>query len=175
MPKMLSGSRWRVLVFAAGVSATTQACGAGELPLAARSGDGVRFVVPLDARLFAPRSSLWVQIWSADQLAALEQNARCASVHDPATATRALRCPDGVTYRPVDPEEVEIPVDGIAGELSLRSATVRVGDRFRILLFGKSADGCNRTSADHQATAGAAEVLLDGLAWTTTARACVSP
>ena len=151
------------------------ACGAGEPPVALLPGTEVRFVAPVDARLFAEGSSLRVQLWNGEQLTALEQNARCASIHDPATGASEIRCPDGITFQPVTAEEFELPVAGITGTLSLRSTTVRVGDRFRILLSGKSADGCNRTSAEQQATAGAAEVLLDGLAWTTTARACVSP
>ena len=173
MRQVLSSSRWRLpLFFAAFVSATTPACDA---PLATDPGDNVRFVAPLDARLFAAGSSLQIQIWNGEQLDALERNARCASVHDPATGTSGVQCPEGITYQPVSPEEFEIPVAGITGGLSLRSATVRIGDRFRILLSGKSLDGCNRTSAERRARAGAAEVLLDGLDWTTTARACLNP
>ena len=159
----------------AGVCATPCACSGGESPAGAPPEAAVRFVAPVDARLLAEGSALRVEVWDAEQLALLDRNARCASVYDPATGKSEIRCPDGISYQAVTPEQFDLPVLEITGSVSLTSATVRVGERFRILLSGKSRDGCNRTSAEHSAVAEGAEVHLDGLAWTTTARACAGP
>jgi hypothetical protein len=72
----------------------------------------------------------------------------------------------------VKPEEFEFPVQEIAGSVAVKSATVRVGEKFRILLSGKSRDGCNTTSADRVGSVDAADVVVGSLGWSTTARAC---
>lgn len=168
-------SAWRRLFLALAAGGCACSCEAGESPADASPGTGVRIVAEVDARLFAEGGDVRVQVWDANQLASLEQNARCASVRNPATGGTEIRCPPGIAYQPVVPEQFDFPVKGIEGSVSLVSATLRAGDRFRILLAGKSRDGCNRTSSDHTGVADGAEVRLEGLAWTTTARACVTP
>jgi hypothetical protein len=134
---------------------------------------GVTLRVSVDAALFAAGTSLRVQVWNGDQLAAVERNGRCATAFDPATGTESIRCPEGTTYQPVKPEEAAFPVSEIAGSVEVSTTHVRVGDKFRILLSAKSRDGCNTTSADHVGTAESASVVLGSLEWSTTARGCV--
>jgi hypothetical protein len=129
--------------------------------------------VPVDAALFAAGTSLRVQVWNGDQLAAVERNGRCATTFDPATGTESIRCPEGTTYEPVKPEEAVFPVSDLAGSVEVSTTHVRVGDKFRILLSAKSRDGCNTTSADHVGTAESTSVALGSLDWSTTARGCL--
>jgi hypothetical protein len=128
----------------------------------------------VDVAQFSPGSVLRVLVWNGEKLATLDQNARCASVRDP-TGTASRQCPPGITYQEVTPEEHQIDVSGIGATLAVPSETVRVGERFRVLLTGKSADGCNQTSAERSDEARSAEVVLEGLSWETTARGCLNP
>jgi hypothetical protein len=128
--------------------------------------------IPVDVTLFAEGASLQVRVWNREQLAAAERNRRCGTVYDPATGEQEIRCPEGITFQPVKPEEFEFPVHEIAGRVAVKSATLRVGERFRILLSGKSRDGCNTTSADLVGSVEAADVVVGSPSWSTTARAC---
>jgi len=134
---------------------------------------GVTLQVPVDARLFAGGASLRVYVWNGEQLATVERNGRCSTVFDAATGAQSIRCPDGAAYQTVKPEEFEFPVSEIAGSVEVKSTTVRVGDKFRILLSARSRDGCNTTSADRVATAEAASVAVGSLNWQTTALGCL--
>jgi len=173
--RLLSSTRRPVRAWVAGACALAAACAAGESPVESRGGPHVRFVAPVDVAQFSPGSLLRVRVWNGEKLAALDQNARCASVHDPATGRTEHQCPPGITYQEVTPEEFRIDVSGSGGTLSVRSETVRVGERFRVLLAGTSADGCNQTSAERTDEATSAEVVLGDLSWETTARGCVNP
>jgi hypothetical protein len=132
---------------------------------------GVTFRVSVPVSEFAAASSLRVQVWTEEQLAALERNARCSVTHDPTTGLDQVQCPPGVTWESVAPEEVEVPVPDPGGSVSVPTS-VRVGGKFRVLVSGRSVDGCNTTSADRSGTATSPEVVLDGLSWRTTALAC---
>jgi len=174
--RLLSSPRLpRRLAWVAGACALAAGCAAGESPVHDRSSSQVRFVAPVDVAQFSAGSVLRVQVWNGEKLAALDQNARCASVQDPTTGGTKRQCPPGITYQEVTPEEFHVDVSGIGATLAVRSETVRVGDRFRVLLTGKRRDGCNQTSAERSDEARSAEVVLDGLSWETTARGCVTP
>jgi hypothetical protein len=148
-------------------------CGGGNPLLGEPARAGVTLRAPVDAGLFAAGSSLRVRVWNGDQLATVERNGRCATVFDPATGAESIRCPEGTSYQPVTPEEFEFPVSELTGSIEVKSATVRVGEKFRVLLSAKSRAGCNTTSADHVGTADTPSVALGNLAWSTTARGCL--
>lgn len=140
--------------------------------MGAEARGGVTFRIPVDVSLFAEGASVRIRIWNAAQLAALDPSSGCSVEYDPATGGQRVRCPGGTTFEPVTPEEFKFPLRDVEGSITVRSATVRAGERFRIRLSGESRDGCNTTSADRSGLASGAEVVLDGLAWSTTARAC---
>lgn len=151
----------------------TVACAESRM-VGGETSDDVVIVVPVDAPLFAESASLRVRLWNASQLAAMDGNARCAVVHDPQTNTDERHCPEGTTFQPVTPEQLELPLPAGDAPLAVTSASVRPGERFRILLSGPSRDGCNTTSADVVATASTGErTFLKAPTWQTTARACL--
>jgi hypothetical protein len=148
-------------------------CGGGGAALVgAPAQAGVTLRVPVDVGLFMAGASLRVHVWNGEQLATIERNGRCSAVFDPATGAQSTRCPEGTSYETVTPEGFEFQVGEIAGSVEVKSTTVRVGERFRILLTAKSRDGCNTVSADHVGTAEAASVSVGSLAWETTAMGC---
>ena len=133
---------------------------------------GIVLVVPVDPGTFADGESLNVTVWNAQQLEALERNSRCRTVVDPQTNTELIQCPDGVQYEDVTPEEFGFPVGGIVADIELSPTSVREGETFRIHVSGLNRDGCNRTSARFTGVATGSRLVLDGLEWETTLRAC---
>ena len=160
-------ARW---LFLCGVLA---GCGGGASPVGAQARSGVTFHAFVDGSLFAGQGALQVRVWNAAQLADLERTSGCGVEVDPATGGQRIHCPDGTTLEPVTPEEFEFPLRDVGGSVTFRTSGVRAGERFRIALSGASRDGCNTTSADRSGVAGGADVVLEGLAWSTTARACL--
>jgi hypothetical protein len=129
-------------------------------------------VVPIDARVFASNATLVAQIWNAEQLAALANNAGCTANRNAATGVTEMSCPPGVTYQEVTPQRAEFPGGSSSGRLEITPAGVRAGEQFRIRVSGPSADGCNTTSGDRTLTAGSDGAVAVTLAWETTAKAC---
>jgi len=132
----------------------------------------VRFVVVAEGSLFVPGSELCASLWSAEQLDSLSQNARCGVSTHPDTGAEEVRCPDGVEYREVIPEAFAAPVHGGLVHLEFQSERVEVGEEFRLLLSGRSSDGCNTTTATRASRAESQTIRLDDLDWETTMRGC---
>lgn len=133
----------------------------------------VTLVVTLDPSIFAPTAVLDVRVWNAEQLQTLEANARCVASQDAATGATRFVCPDGVEYRDVTPERFELSAAALGGRIELKSAAIRVGERFRLRIAGLHRDNCNTTSADLVREARSARVIVEKLAWQTTAKACL--
>jgi hypothetical protein len=135
--------------------------------------ENVTIVVTIDRAQFAPTATLDVRVWNAAQLAILEASPGCATVKDPQTGETRLQCPDEIQYRDVTPERFEYPLESLGSELEVRSASVRVGERFRIRVSGLYRDKCNTTSADRVLQARSARTTVGNLTWHATAKACL--
>jgi hypothetical protein len=133
----------------------------------------VTLVIPVEPQLFAADTTLDVQVWTAAQLAALNNNARCGVVRSVASGTEQTTCPEGVTYQRVVPERLRLPLDGAANSVDVRPSGLNAGDRFRVQISGPSRDGCNITSATLERSARAGKNSLTDVVWQTTARACL--
>jgi hypothetical protein len=129
-------------------------------------------IVPFETRAFAAGGTLLVQIWSAAQLDALEKNQSCAVSRNAATGADTIRCPPGVIYQEVSPEKFEFPVAASGGRLEIAPSGARAGQRFRIRVSGRSADGCNLTFGEQTSSAGTESRIQVSLPWETTAKAC---
>jgi hypothetical protein len=133
----------------------------------------VTFLVSIPPDLFAEGTRLDVRVWSAAQIAALENNARCASSRDTRTGAEQVSCPPGVTYQPVTPELVQVALGATRNEIEVPITSVKPGESVRVAVSGLSRDGCNTTSANAVRLARSGRNPLTDLAWQTTARACV--
>lgn len=131
----------------------------------------VALVFSLEPGIFVDGATVTVQVWSAADLAALQSNARCASVSAPGGGP-SIRCPPGVVYRDVAPERFTVPVSAARATAEVTAQRVTGGEMFRINLSGMSRDGCNTTFADLTRIATPGRTMLGELAWQTTARAC---
>ncbi len=154
------------------VVSVSSGCDETSSVLGAQAKEAVTLVVPIETRRFAERAILQVRLWNAEQLEAMDRNASCATEYNPQTQTQEIRCPEGIEYQEVTPEEICFPVETIVASLEVRSETIRVGQNFRIVVSGLSQDECNRTSADLKSIAASHEFVLERLVWQTTARAC---
>ncbi len=137
-----------------------------------RSVEFVTFSVPIDKGTFSPEASLRVRIWNAETLKVAESNANCAVSYNQETKTEEVHCPEGVNYREVSPEEFEFLVQDIGAEIEIKSATVTVGEKYRLQISGLASDDCNTASATVEERAKSAHVILENLLWATTLMAC---
>jgi hypothetical protein len=131
----------------------------------------VSFVVIVNPGLFPVNTVLSVDVWNAAQLAALDENARCAGGRGPGPAL--MQCPPGVTYRDVIPERVQIPLSSSMTSFELTPSQVGAGEKFRIHVSGPGRDRCHTSSADLVRTADRGRTLVDGLPWQTTPNGCI--
>jgi len=137
-----------------------------------RSDEFVTFSVVINKDNFSPETSLRVRIWNAETLKVAESNANCAVSYNQETKTEEVHCPEGVNYREVTPEEFEFIVQDIGTEIEIMSATVTVGERYRLQISGLASDDCNTASASVEEKARSAQVQIDDLMWATTLMAC---
>lgn len=137
-----------------------------------RSVEFVTFKVPIAKGTFSPEASLRVRIWNAETLKVAESNVNCAVSYNQETKTEEVHCPEGVVYREASPEEFEFLVQDIGAEVEIKSATVKVGEKYRLQISGLASDDCNMASATVEEKARSAQVLIDDLMWATTLMAC---
>jgi hypothetical protein len=137
-----------------------------------RSVEFVTFSVSIGKGTFSPEAILRVRIWNAETLKAAESNANCAVSYNQETKTEEVHCPEGAEYREVSPEEFEFLVQDIGAEIEIKSATVTVGEKYRLQISGLASDDCNTASASVEERAKSAHIVLDNLMWATTLMAC---
>jgi hypothetical protein len=137
-----------------------------------RSDEFVTFSVVINKETFSSEASLRVRIWNAATLKVAESNANCAVSYNQETKTEEVHCPESVNYREVSPEEFEFIMQDIGMEIEIMSATVTVGERYRLQISGLASDDCNTASATVEEKARSAKVLIDDLMWATTLMAC---
>ncbi len=165
---------FRSLKYAFSVVVLCALVGACAAP-AAQPATGVTFFVPVPTEAFSPKTALQVSVWNAQQLKTLDQQAECAVSHDVQTGAESIHCPEGVTYQVVTPEGFVFPIQAIKQSVRLTSQTVKMGEKYQIVLRGLSSDGCNSTSATVEGTATTSSITLGELDWATTEMACVQP
>jgi hypothetical protein len=135
--------------------------------------NSVSFVVIINPGLFPVNAVLSVDVWSAAQLTALDENARCASGRGPGATL--LQCPPGVIYKDVVPERVQIPLSSSMTSFEVTPRQVGAGEKFRMHVSGPGRDRCHTNSADLVRTADRGRMLLDDLSWQTTPSGCFTP
>ena len=138
-----------------------------------RSVEFVTFNVSINKEAFSPEANLRVRIWNAATLKVAESNANCAVSYNQETKTEEVHCPEGVNYREVTPEEFEFLVQDIGAEIEIKSATVTVGEMYRLQISGLASDDCNTASATVEEKARSANILIEDLMWATTLMACL--
>jgi hypothetical protein len=157
-----------------GLVAAIVLCGsasAGATSADARQPAGVVLSIAIEQSRFASDAKLLVQIWNAAQLDALESNAACTAGRNSATGATEMRCPPGVVYQQVSPQEYATAGAAVGERLELAATGVRAGERFRVRVAGTSADRCNTTSGEQTSTAEAGTTRAS-LVWETTSKAC---
>jgi hypothetical protein len=137
-----------------------------------RSVEFVTFTVPINTETFSPEASLRVRIWNAETLKIAESSSNCAVSYNQETQTEEVHCPEGVEYREASPEAYEFLVKGLGEEIEIKSATVTVGEKYRLQISGLASDDCNTASATVEDKARSANVAIDDLLWATTMMAC---
>lgn len=136
------------------------------------SGESVTFSVRINADTFSQQATMRVRIWDAEQLEIAESTANCAVSYNAETQTEEVHCPEGVVYQAATPEVFEFLAQDIGAEIEIRSASVTVGEMYRLQISGLASDDCNMTSASVEEKARSAQIVLEDLMWATTMMAC---
>lgn len=132
----------------------------------------VTFIITLQSEVFSQDGMLHIDLWNAKQQEILEKQANCVVSKNIIDETEEITCPTGILYQNVSPEEHIFSIRDITETLTIVSDSVYTGERYKIHLFGKSADNCNSTSADASGMAFSDEIKLNDLLWITTGMAC---
>lgn len=140
----------------------------------AYSQEVVTFVVPISVEKFSQDAVIRVRLWNEEQLKMNEKTSACAVSYNMQTKTEEVRCPAGVEYSEVVPEEFMFSVEEINSSIEVRSSAITVGERYRLLISGRSNDNCNTTSADVREVANSEIIVIEKLSWRTTAMGCPS-
>jgi hypothetical protein len=140
--------------------------------IAAQEGDNVTFVVPINKTMFSPHAAIEVLLFSGDEIAAMEKQSSCVSGHRIGAQGDERICPPGVVYREVIPEKFLLRVSQIDSSISVPSGKIRINNKYKLSVRGKSSDNCNTTSAQQEGTAAGKNVVLAGLKWSRTEMAC---
>jgi hypothetical protein len=140
---------------------------------AGQSTANVTFNIPISTQYFSPTASIEVNLWNQAQLSTQEKQANCVIAHDVQIQADTVRCPVGIEYQPITPEKISVPVQTIQSSITITSTTVRVGEKYRIRIGGRSKDDCNSTSAFYEEVATSSHISLTQLSWLTTEMGCV--
>jgi len=132
----------------------------------------VTISLPIDAEMFSKDATLIFKLWNADQVEIIDRTANCTVSYDAELQKEEIRCPEGVEYEEVTPEEIIIPVQEIGESVKIETDQIKVGERYRLAITGRSNDNCNTTSAGIDEVAQRADIALDDLSWATTEMAC---
>ena len=134
--------------------------------------ENVTFTVQIDVDTFSPEANLRVRIWDADQLKIAEGNANCTVSYNLESQTAEVHCPGGVEYQESSPEEFEFLVEDLGEEIKITSASVTVGEKYRLQISGLANDDCNTALASVEDEAHSTQIVLENLMWATTMMAC---
>lgn len=143
MPRVLSTA---AILTALVASSTSLACTRSSAR--ARPAAPVRFTISLDARAFAPGSTVDVDVWSQAKLIARAGTARPA------------------------PERFTFMVDELAHGFTIAALSVRIGEVYEIAIGGRASDGCNQAGATARGVVAAGEIALADLEIYQTTMAC---
>lgn len=148
--------------------------GCGVASLGAGPQERVTFSVPIDAEMFSEEATIRFALWDFDQLEVMKKTAGCVISYDAASQTEEVHCPEGVEYEEATPEEYSYPIREIGESVLIESVSVRVGEKYRLLISGLSKDDCNTTSANVEDVARSADITIElkDLMWMTTLMAC---
>jgi len=136
------------------------------------SGENVVFALAITSGTFSQEATMRVRIWDAEQLEIAESSANCAVSYNADTQTEEVHCPEGVEYQAAAPEEFEFRVQDLGAQVEIRSASVTVGEKYRLQISGLASDDCNTTSASVEEKARSTNILIEDLMWATTMMAC---
>ncbi len=136
------------------------------------TGKLVSFIVQIDKKGFSNKRDLEARLFNSEQIKQSEQQANCSISFDATTGKETTSCPPGVTYKPVTPETFKFKIDDIKENISFKSASVKTGEKFRLMLSGLSTDNCNTASASVEKTADSENMNITGLLWAQTELGC---
>ena len=131
--------------------------------------EDIAFEIDIPVASFS--SPLLITIWSEQKMNARDRNSKCTMSYDVASKKETINCPQGSLFEAVLPEKFSFPSQE---KLSFTSKELKVGEKFEIMVSGRSSDKCNTTSAIMQDVLKSNKVVIKKLQWASTELACVN-
>jgi hypothetical protein len=133
----------------------------------------VTFNVQIDQKVFSTKRDLEARIFNEEQKKILDTTAGCSVSFDPASQKETVNCPAGVVYQKPNPEVFTFKIADIKDSVTMKSTTVKTGQKYLLTLSGLSSDNCNTASARVEKTAAAEQENIKDLQWATTELGCL--
>lgn len=137
------------------------------------SGKPVTFNVQIDKKVLSNKRDLEARIYNDEQMKILEKTANCTVSFDPVTQKETINCLPGVEYKKPEPEIFTFKVDEIKESITMKSNTVKVGQKYLLTMSGLSSDNCNTASARVEKTTASEQENIKDLQWAQTEMACI--
>ena len=159
--------------------------GSASLGVGQNSAKEIRFMIPIPMHMFTEDATIVVRLWNAEQIERADNNEKCEKDHHMITLTMKIespeevKCPEGIEYLEVTPEEFRFPIQTIGEKIEIVSKTIKVGERYKLFAHGQG-DKCNFTRAYLEGTVQEETITLPptsrrtekGLLWGMTRLGC---
>jgi len=79
----------------------------------------------------------------------------------------------GTVYKKVTQEEFIFQIRDIHGQIPFVSSHLKLGEKYRVVVAGQSADGCDTTTTRFTGVVDGENIAFNDLLWATTAMGCL--
>ncbi len=165
-------SRRNCLLFISILLFITSGCSTS-FPSSVATPAAISLVIPIQTDRFSQTAAIQIHLFNGAQLVLEESNPICLIVHSISANTDLTQCPPGEEYKEVNPEVFSYQSKELGDPIKLTSSTLKLGERYKIIISGLSADGCNTRSTQFTGVADSETILLKDLLWSNTMMPCL--
>jgi hypothetical protein len=137
-------------------------------------GKDVTFNIFIDKKVLSNKRDLEARIYNEEQRKILDTTANCSVSFDATTGKETVNCPAGVVYKKPSPEIFTFKVDDIKDSITMKSTSVKTGQKYLLTLSGMASDNCNTASARVEKDSAAELEHIHNLQWAQTELGCVN-
>lgn len=138
------------------------------------SDNSVTFHIKIDKSVLSSKKDIEARLYNDEQMKISEKTSNCSVSYDAVTKKETYKCADGVEYQKPTPEIFKFKFDEIKDDITIKSTSVKAGQRFLLNLSGLSSDNCNSASSSITKASASIQENIEGLQWASTMMACLN-
>ena len=138
------------------------------------SDTSVTFHIKIDKSALSSKRDIEARLYNDEQMKINEKTSNCSVSYDAVTKKESYKCADGVEYQKSAPEVFKFKFDEIKDDITIKSTSVKAGQRFLLNLSGLSSDNCNSASSSITKSSASIQENIEGLQWASTMMACLN-